>query len=64
MLRRVESYGTLILTSQEMGQFISEVESEVALLDDRSIEGCLKEILRLARMCMENRALELHLEGD
>ncbi|MFI6280079.1 hypothetical protein [Streptomyces sp. NPDC050988] len=64
MLSRVDRYGSLLMTSQDMPQFIAEVDGlrsgvaaaeQVAILDD---------IGRLARRCDEDGSLELHLEGD
>ncbi|OKH99236.1 hypothetical protein A6A06_27180 [Streptomyces sp. CB02923] len=58
MLSRADPYGTLILTSAEMEQFISEVESR------QGRSELLGEILRLARTCMADPSMELHLQGD
>ncbi|MEV0618164.1 hypothetical protein AB0I81_32900 [Nonomuraea sp. NPDC050404] len=64
MLSRVDPYGTLILTSQEMEQFISELEEGFGSSHDSDVKYLLQEILRLARECESQSATELHLEGD
>jgi len=64
MLSRVDRYGSLLLTSQDMPQFIAEVDglrSGVAAAEQVAI---LDQIGRLARRCGEDGSLELHLEGD
>ncbi|MFE9835295.1 hypothetical protein ACFYP4_09150 [Streptomyces sp. NPDC005551] len=64
MLSRVNRYGSLLLTSQDMPQFITEVDgvrSGVVVAEQAAV---LDEIGRLARRCGEDGSLELHLEGD
>ncbi len=64
MLGRVKPYGSLILTSDEMAQFIDEVERVVHSLAPASAPGIFADVLRVAKRCEVDRATELHLEGD
>lgn len=64
MLSRVKPWGTLVLSSNEMDQFISEVETELAQLSDPGAGELLAGVLRLARECREQRMMQLHLDGD
>ncbi len=64
MLSRVDPYGTLILSSSEMDQFISEIEVEFLRVDDPSVREFLKSVLRLARECREKEEMRLRLDGD
>lgn len=64
MLSRVDPYGTLILSSSEMGQFISEIEVECLRVEDPAVKEFLKDALRLARECQEQGAMQLRLDGD
>lgn len=65
MLSRVEPYGTLILTSSEMDQFIAEVEFEVEFsrVEDPVVKELLKAVFRLARECHEREAMQLRLRA-
>ncbi len=62
MLERVDPYGSLILTSAEMPQFLDELARlpRTAPEDARMAEK-LKD---LAEQCAADPALELHLDGD
>ncbi|MFF3518735.1 hypothetical protein [Streptomyces sp. NPDC002573] len=64
MLSRVDPYGTLILSSNEMDQFISEIEMEFPKVEDPAVKEFLKSALRLARECQEEEAMQLRLDGD
>ncbi|GAB1824003.1 hypothetical protein [Herbidospora sp. RD11066] len=64
MLRRADPYGSLILTSAEMPQFISELTETLALVTDVPTCDVVTEILRLAELCAADPHLEAHLEGD
>jgi hypothetical protein len=65
MMGRVDPYGSLVLTSQEMEQFIAEIDS---IRDGENLNSTavavLTEVKRLAVICMNDSALELHLDGD
>ncbi|MGA5564860.1 hypothetical protein ACPCUV_27360 [Streptomyces platensis] len=63
-LSRVDPYGTLILTSSEMDQFISEIEVECMRIEDPAVQNFLKNTLRLARECQKEEAMQLRLDGD
>ncbi|MEV6287663.1 hypothetical protein [Kribbella sp. NPDC051770] len=64
MLGRVKPYGSLVLTADEMSQFISEVEGVVRGLGSTVDRQVFDDVLRVARTCAADRATELHLEGD
>ncbi|MCX5186682.1 hypothetical protein [Streptomyces sp. NBC_00268] len=64
MLQRVDPYGSLVLTAQQMEQFVQEA----GLLRGRTAStpniSQLEQIKILAERCMGDSSLELHLEGD
>lgn len=64
MLERVDPYGSLVLSSAEMDQFIEEL----AILRQREgAPACgvlLDRIERLARKCAADADLQLRLDGD
>lgn len=64
MLSRVDPYGTLILSSSEMDQFITEIEVEFLRVEDPAVKEFLERVLRLARECQEQEAMQLRLDGD
>lgn len=64
MLSRVDPYGTLILSSSEMDQFISEIEVEFLRVEDPAVKEFLTSALRLARECREEKEMQLRLDGD
>lgn len=64
MLSRVDPYGTLILSSSEMDQFISEIEVEFLRVEDPAVKEFLESALRLARECREKGEMQLRLDGD
>ncbi|MEU4390244.1 hypothetical protein [Kribbella sp. NPDC023855] len=63
MLSRVDPYGDLVLTGEEMPQFIAEVEVEWGRAAEPQ-RGVLAEVRRLAEWCAAEPSTELHLEGD
>ncbi|MFJ9585489.1 hypothetical protein [Streptomyces acidicola] len=64
MLSRVDRYGSLLLTSLDMPQFIAEVDGLRSSVESAEQAAILDEIGGLARRCGEGGNLELHLEGD
>ncbi|WP_061295421.1 hypothetical protein [Herbidospora cretacea] len=64
MVRRADPYGSLILTSAEMPQFVAELTQTLARTEDASVRSVVTEILRLGELCAADADLELHLEGD
>jgi hypothetical protein len=64
MLSRVDRYGSLLLTSLDMPQFIAEIDALRSGAETAEQTAILGEIGRLARRCGEDENLELHLEGD
>ncbi len=60
MLTRVQPYGSLVLLSEEMEQFVEELRATAGL--DR--QGFLEPILGLAERCALDPTTELHLDGD
>ncbi|WP_455352745.1 hypothetical protein [Streptomyces sp. SYSU K217416] len=64
MLGRVDPYGTLTLTVEDMPQFISELESLRESVGVASHKSLLESICHLARRCLDDPTLEISLEGD
>ncbi|WP_225811037.1 hypothetical protein [Streptomyces spinosus] len=64
MLNRVDPYGTLILTPQDMPQFISEVDAERSSAEGDAERDILTAVRGLAERCADEVSMELHLEGD
>lgn len=64
MLSRVQPYGTLILTTDEMPQFIAEIDSTQLTVDDERQHALLAGIRELAERCAREESMEIHLEGD
>ncbi|MEU6367601.1 hypothetical protein ABZ876_18125 [Streptomyces sp. NPDC046931] len=64
MLNRVDPYGTLILTAQDMPQFLSEVDAVTSSVDRGTDRDILTAIRSLAQQCAAEASMELHLEGD
>ncbi|MFI8526528.1 hypothetical protein ACIGB8_18875 [Promicromonospora sukumoe] len=60
MLTRAKPYGSLVLLSEEMEQFVEELRATAE--SDRP--GFLAPILGLAERCASDRTTELHLDGD
>ncbi|MFI7006594.1 hypothetical protein [Streptomyces sp. NPDC050145] len=63
-LNRVDPYRTQILTSADMPQFISEVDTTRDLAKEQRERDILEKIRALAERCTESASLELHLQGD
>jgi hypothetical protein len=64
MLERVDPYGSLTLSSVEMGQFLSELDALRSREHTRPDEGLLDQIRELALRCDGDPDLELCIEGD
>ncbi|MEU8356361.1 hypothetical protein AB0C27_10160 [Nonomuraea sp. NPDC048882] len=64
MLERVDPYGDLILTSEEMPQFLAELDYLAGLAETAGEHDVLANVARLAAICREDAVLELHLVGD
>ncbi|MBC9714856.1 hypothetical protein H9Y04_20095 [Streptomyces sp. TRM66268-LWL] len=64
VLSRVDPYRTLILTSADMPQFLSEVDATCALATEQREREILAKIRELAERCAGSAHLELHLQGD
>jgi hypothetical protein len=64
MLERVDPYGSLVLTSEEMEQFLAEL----AVLQRRETAGphrvLLERVERLASECATSTDLQLRIDGD
>lgn len=64
MLDRIDLYGTLELSWDEMPQFLGELGQLLAVaVDDRERE-VLEAVQRLGERCREDRNLALRLVGD
>lgn len=64
ILNRVDPYRTLVLTSVDMPQFISELAATCDLVTGQRERDILEKICVLAKRCAEAASLELHLQGD
>ncbi|WP_051760962.1 hypothetical protein [Herbidospora cretacea] len=64
MLRRVDPYGSLILTSEEMPQLLAELTETSTLVHDDPARNAVEQVRALAERCAAEADLELHLEGD
>ncbi|WP_217247191.1 hypothetical protein [Streptomyces sp. AC602_WCS936] len=64
MLQRVDPYGSLILTAQQMEQFLLEIRELRSGCDRTPHSSQLERIDALAVRCAGDSSLELHLEGD
>lgn len=64
MLNRVDPYGTLILTAQDMPQFLSELDAVRGVTGAGSGREVLDAVRRLAERCAAGASMEVHLEGD
>ncbi|WP_431903047.1 hypothetical protein [Nonomuraea sp. bgisy101] len=64
MLERVDPYGDLILTSEEIPQLLAELDYLTGLAETAGERDVLANMARLAAVCREDAALELHLVGD
>lgn len=64
LLRRVDPYRDLILTSAEMPQFLDEVQTERALATTDEERTLLTAVQHLAERCSTDPSAELHLQGD
>ncbi|MFI7280846.1 hypothetical protein ACIBOV_11320 [Micromonospora chersina] len=64
MLSRVDPYSDLILTAEDMPQFVAEIEATMKLVENSAERRLLSEIRRVAERCAVQASLELHLEGD
>lgn len=64
MLERVDPYDDLILTSAEMPQLLAELDFLTGLAESADERDVVADMARLAAVCGEDAALELHLVGD
>ena len=64
MLRRVDPYGDLILSSSEVPQFLEELKAELELTTGDEERSLLTAVSKLAERCLTDPSTELHLQGD
>jgi hypothetical protein len=64
MLDRIDLYGTLELTWDEMPQFLGELGQLLAVAVDNREREVLEAVQRLGERCREDRNLALRLIGD
>ncbi|MEV4264479.1 hypothetical protein [Kribbella sp. NPDC049584] len=64
MLRRVDPYGDLILTTAEAPQFLEELEAELELATGDEERSLLTAVHKLAERCLMDPSTELQLQGD
>ncbi|WP_434587347.1 hypothetical protein [Streptomyces sp. A5-4] len=64
MLSRADPYRTLVLTMQDMPQFLAEVDAVRRSADGDPARVILVAVRRLAERCADEASMEIHLEGD
>ncbi len=64
MLDRIDPYGTLELSSDEMPQFLSELDQMLAAAVDDRQHQVIEAVRSLAERCRDNQRLALRLVGD
>ena len=64
MLDRIDPYGTLELSSDEMPQFLSELDPMLAAAVDDREHQVIEAVRGLAERCRDDRHLALRLVGD
>jgi hypothetical protein len=64
MLDRIDLYGTLELSWDEMPQFLSELDQLLAAAVDDQEREVLEAVHRLGVRCRDSRSLSLRLVGD
>ena len=64
MLRRVDPYGDLILSSSEVPQFLEELKTELELATGDEERSLLTAVSKLAERCLTDPSTELQLQGD
>ncbi|WP_125777828.1 hypothetical protein [Antribacter gilvus] len=64
MLSRVDPYGDLVLSSDEMEQLVSELDQVRTSTSDHAERWLLDRVLVLARTCARDRDLRLWFAGD
>jgi hypothetical protein len=64
MLERVDPYGSLVLSSEEMEQFLAELAVLRRQETARPHQVLLDQVGRLASECATGRDLQLRIDGD
>lgn len=64
LLSRVDPYGDLLLTAEDMPRFIGEVDATLEAVDDEERWELLAAVRGLAERCAREASMELHLLGD
>jgi hypothetical protein len=64
MLERIAPYGSLVLSSAEMDQFITELLALRQQETARRSESQLDRIEQIARQCSADSDLQLRIDGD
>jgi hypothetical protein len=64
MLDRIDLYGTLELSSNEMPQFLDELSQLLAIAVNDQEREVLEAVQRLAERCRDDSNLALRLVGD
>lgn len=64
MLSRVDLDGTLVLTAADMEQLLTELDGTRSRTTGAAQRAALDAVGRIARICRDDPATELHLEGD
>ncbi|GIM91286.1 hypothetical protein [Paractinoplanes toevensis] len=64
MLDRIDLYGTLELSWDEMPQFLGELDHLLAIAEDDREREVLEAVYGLGERCRDDRSLALRLIGD
>ncbi|GII22178.1 hypothetical protein Pme01_17750 [Planosporangium mesophilum] len=64
LLNRVDPVRSIVLTSTDMPQLVDELEAAYDLATTDAQRQYLAAIRALARVCADDRGLELHFDGD
>jgi hypothetical protein len=64
MLDRLDPVRSVVLTSADMPQLVTELDAAQALADTDTQRQYLATVRALARVCAGDKALELHFDGD
>ena len=64
LLDRIDLYGTLELSSDEMPQFLGELDPLLSAAADEREREVLEAVRRLAERCCDDRNLAIRFVGD
>lgn len=64
LLSRLDPVRSVVLTSADMAQLVDELETASDLANTDAQRQYLATMRALARVCADDRGLELHFDGD